>query len=147
MHRRLVFIALALAPSIVGAQAAPNECFGFKFGAWDPPLRSVASAYNPGYDPATSAPVGTPRDWAARVPNGGASTSPADSVLMLFPAWWPVGLEIQWTEQRGDTLIGRAVALVADGRLKNPVTSVRGVKVACGGPAAPRSDTSARRGS
>jgi hypothetical protein len=52
-------------------------------------------------------------------------------VLLLFPAWWPAGVSIEWLEQHGDTLLGRAVALVADGRVKNPVSTVRGVRVAC----------------
>jgi hypothetical protein len=121
---------------------APNECYGFKFGAWDPPLKTVASAYSPGHDPTTSAPAGAPRDWAARVPNGQTTNSPADTVLMLFPAWWPVGGQIRWTGQHRDTLVGIAIALVADGRLKNPVTTVRGVRVAC-----TRPDTARPQGS
>jgi hypothetical protein len=131
---RLIVIVLGLVPWAVCAQAAPNECYGFKFGAWDPPLKTVASAYSPGYDPTTSAPAGAPRDWAARVPNGQSTNSPADSVLMLFPTWWPVGVQIQWTGEHGDTLVGTAIALVADGRVKNPVTTVRGVRVACTAP-------------
>jgi len=146
--RRVILLALVLVPGTrLRAQRTPDECFGFKFGAWDPPLKSVASAGNPGYDPTASAPAGAQRDWAARVPNGRTTSSPADSVLMLFPAWWPVGVEIEWTEQRGDTLIGTAHALVADGRLKNPVTSVRGTRVPCAKPAAPRRDSSFTHGS
>ena|SRR2546423_8059479 len=135
--RRLFFVVvLALVPSMLRSQAAPrmptpDECFGFTFGAWDPPLKSVASTYNPGYDPKASAPAGSPRDWAARVPDGKAAATPADSVLLLFPAWWPAGVSIEWTEQRGDTLLGRARALVADGRVKNPVSLVRGARVPC----------------
>ena len=135
---------LLAAPGIVVAQQTrtPDECFGFKFGTWEPPLKSVASSRNPGYDPTTSAPAGAQRDWAARVPNGRNTTSSADSVLMLFPAWWPVGVAIEWTEQRGDTLVGTAHALVADGRLKNPSTTVRGVRVPCAPREPPRRDTS-----
>ena len=125
---------LGVVTSAAHAQASPNECYGFMFGAWEPPLKTVASTYSPGYDPTTSAPPGAPRDWAARVPNGQATHSPADSVLMLFPGWWPVGVEIRWTTQRGDTLVGTAIALVADGRQKNPVTTVRGVRVSCSRP-------------
>ena len=152
MRRMFILVILWVAPQSVGAQAqpprmpAPDECFGLKFGSWDPPLKSVASTYNPGYDPVSSAPVGSPRDWAARVPNGKTETAP-DSVLLLFPAWWPAGVAIEWTEQRGDTLVGRARALVADGRLKNPVTAVRGMHVACRRPEEPRRDTSGARGS
>jgi hypothetical protein len=146
--RQIILLALVFAPAAgLRAQRTPDECFRFKFGAWDPPLKSVASAGNPGYDPTTSAPAGAQRDWAARVPNGQTTSSPADSVLMLFPGWWPVGVAIEWTEQRGDTLIGTAHALVADGRLKNPVTSVRGMRVPCAKPEAPRRDSSSTHGS
>ncbi len=152
MRRRWIVIMLGIAPRLLGAQAqpprmpVPDECFGFKFGSWDPPLKSVASTYNPGYDPVSSAPAGSPRDWAARIPNGKPETA-ADSVLLLFPGWWPAGVAIEWTEQRGDTLLGRARALVADGRVKNPVTAVRGMHVACRRPEEPRRDTSSVRGS
>ena len=152
MRRMWILVMLVLVPRVLAAQAlpprmpAPDECFGFKFGSWDPALKSVASNYNPGYDPVGSAPAGSPRDWAARIPNGKSETA-ADSVLLLFPAWWPAGVAIEWTEQRGDTLIGKARALVADGRVKNPVTAVRGIHVACRRPEEPRRDTSRLRGS
>lgn len=125
---------------------APDECFGFTFGKWEPSLRSASSAYSPGYDPTSSAPAGAPRSWAARTPANDSSGAPADSVLLLFPPWWPAGVAIQWTAQQGDTLIGLARALVADGRVKNPQTSVRALRFPCrkaGGPPAP--DTSSRR--
>lgn len=146
----LSIVALMTLAQVAIAQrlATPDECFGFTFGAWEPPLKSVASTYNPGYDPTSSAPVGAPRDWATRVPSGRPlDATTADSVLLLFPAWWPVGVSIQWSAQRGDTLIGRAVALVADGRVKNPVTAVRALRVACRKPESSRRDTSTARGS
>jgi hypothetical protein len=151
MVKWLVAVATVCLASALSAQTpsdprAPDECFGFRFGAWDPPLKSVASRYNPGYDPTTSAPAGAPRDWAAHVPSGAPQTSP-DSVLMLFPAWWPAGVTIAWTEQRGDTLVGRATALVADGRVRNPVTSVRGLRLPCAHPPAVPRDTAGPHGS
>ena len=132
MWRVLTAVLVGIFPSASLAQSilVPDECYGFTFGAWNPPLKSVASTYNPGYDPSSSAPAGSPRDWAARVPNG-PPTSPADSTLLLFPAWWPAGVAIEWRQQYGDTLIGVARALVADGRIKNPETPVRGTRVAC----------------
>lgn len=144
MLARLMF-GFLIVPVALGAQAvpdppAPDECFGFRFGAWDPPLKSVASRYNPGYDPTTSAPAGAQRDWAAKVPTGRPEAA-ADSVLLLFPAWWPSGVSIAWREQHGDTLLGQATALVADGRIKNPVAAVRGLRVPCVRPAAAPRDT------
>jgi hypothetical protein len=132
----VLFVYLPLR-SPTSAQATgprpPDECFGFRFGPWEPPLKTVASRYNPGYDPTASAPVGAPRDWAARIPNGSPQTA-ADSVLLLFPAWWPSGVAITWTAEHGDTLVGLATALIADGRLRNPVASVRGLRVSCARP-------------
>lgn len=129
---RLALVAiLVLVSSAARGQGVPDECYRFAFGTWEPSLKSVASTYNPGYDPTKSAPAGSPRDWAARLPNGTAAETHADSVLLLFPAWWPAGVSIEWREQRGDTLFGQAVALVADGRVKNPVSTVRAIRVAC----------------
>lgn len=148
-----VILALALVPAAVGAQASPNaapdECFGFKFGAWQPSLSSTSSAYAPGYDPTSSAPAGAPRAWAVRWPSGAPGETSADSLLLLFPPWWPAGVSIQWTQQRGDTLIGLARALVADGRLKNPESTVRATRIPCRKPedrTSPR-DTIPARGS
>ena len=147
MFRLCLVVLLAGSASSLGAQATPTECFRFAFGNWQPSLKSVASTYNPGYDPTVSAPAGAPRDWAARIPNGRPSDTPADSVLILFPAWWPVGVAIEWKEQHGDTLVGVARALVADGRLKNPETSVRAMHVPCTRPDAPKRDTASTHSS
>src|SRR5204862_286521 len=130
MLRICFVVLLGGAASAIGAQATPTptECFGFKFGTWEPSLRSVASTYNPGYDPKASAPAGAPRDWAARIPNGRTPETAADSVLMLFPAWWPVGVTIEWKEQHGDTLVGIARAIVATNEL---LLTLGGMTLAC----------------
>lgn len=151
----VVALALVEAPAVAHAQAspsrAPDECFGFSFGRWDPPLSSASSTYSPGYDPTSSAPAGAPRAWALRSPTGSRNqTQPADSVLLLFPVWWPAGVAIQWTEQRGDTLVGIARALIADGRVKNPETGVKAKHVLCRSSDShrlPPKDTAVTRGS
>lgn len=132
--------ALAAAPALAAQDTtrAPDECFRFSFGAWDPPLKKVANPYNPGRDPTAAAGAsGAPRAWAAMTPSG--TTASADSVLILFPAWWPSGVTIAWTGARGDTLAGMAHALVADGRLKSPVAAVRGLRIPCAATAQPDS--------
>jgi hypothetical protein len=144
-------IALAVTAQATVAQVpspTPDECFGFSFGKWEPSLRSTSSTYSPGYDPTGTAPAGATRSWAMRAPTTSTSGAPADSVLLLFPPWWPAGVAIQWTAQRGDTLIGVARALVADGRVKNPESAVRALRVPCRSPADSArtgQDTSARR--
>jgi hypothetical protein len=136
MRKRLLVgtVLLLSGASYAQAQAPteqPDECFGFTFGKWDPPLKRASSTYSPGYDPTMSQPAGAPRSWATRAPTTSSPGAPADSVLLLFPPWWPAGVAIEWTGQHGDTLIGTARALVADGRVKNPETSVRALHVPC----------------
>jgi hypothetical protein len=140
-------LMLVITPSIVRPQStlAPDECYRFAFSAWDPPLNSVANTYNPGHDPTTGAPAGAPRDWAARLGDVKTKGEPSDSVLLLFPAWWPAGVSIDWREQHGDTLLGRAIALVADGRVKNPVSTVRATRVPCRKPEPGRPDATGAR--
>ena len=139
----LVIVLLACGASSVLAQvpAPPDECFGFTFGKWDPPLEAASSTYSPGYDPTSSAPAGSPRSWAIRSPTRDSSGAAADSVLLLFPPWWPAGVAIQWTTQHGDTLAGIARAMVADGRVKNPETAVRALRVPCRGSPRPSRTT------
>jgi hypothetical protein len=130
LRKVIAGVALLMLATRSGAQA-PDECFGFTFGKWDPPLKTASSTYSPGYDPTSSAPAGTPPSWAMRTPTSDAAGAPADSVLLLFPPWWPAGVAIQWTTQHGDTLTGVARALVADGRVKNPESAVRALRIPC----------------
>ena len=79
-------------------------------------------------------PATTPApDWAARVPTKVGVNTAADSALVLFPAWWPVGVGITWTDARADTLIGTAQAFVSDGRLPVPTAAARAIRIACRG--------------
>ena len=124
--------ALCVFAAPLAAQTAarePDECFGFSFGAWDPPLKTVANHWNPGDDPTPASSQGALRGWAARAPSG---REPGDSTLILFPSWWPSGVSIELKSTRGDTLVGVAHALVADGRLRVPSTNVRGRRIPCG---------------
>ena len=105
-------------------------CFGFSFGPWTPPLdwRASGHAASPDSVHTPRAPEG--RGWAM---NGGAS---ADSGFMLVPPWWPAGVLIQLENRRpavGDTVAGRAIALVADDRAARPTSRVRAWAVPCGG--------------
>jgi len=66
-----------------------------------------------------------------------------DSVLMLYPPWWPVGVLVHFRERstNGDTLRGEASALVADGRVSVPTSRVMVIRVSCGAPASRDSST------
>jgi hypothetical protein len=54
---------------------------------------------------------------------------------LLFPPWWPAGISVKFATKPtspNDTIAGRAVALVADGRKRPPTTAVRLWRVPCG---------------
>jgi hypothetical protein len=106
-------------------------CLGFAFGAWTPALdwRSAGHGAAPDASGLMKAPVD--RDWAT---NGVGGVE--DSVVILYPRWWPAGVAVTLSTRRpapGDTIVGRAVALVADGRRANPVSRVRAWAVSCSG--------------
>ena len=132
-------IALAAAatfviPAVARAQASDTTaaepvCYRFAFGAWTPALDRAAAGHDPAARAAgTGAPNG--RDWAAD-DFGGSAT------LMLFPAWWPAGVSVTLRGPApavGDTASGTATALVADGRRRPPVASIRVMGVPCSVP-------------
>jgi hypothetical protein len=137
-HSRLLSrsaTAAALALSLTQAAQAqvrdtlPPVCLGFSFGPWTPPLNWRGAGHLA--TPDTSALARTPenRDWAV---NGMVGLE--DSLLVLYPRWWPAGIAVTLPTRRptpGDTIAGRAQALVADGRKANPTARVRAWAVPC----------------
>ena len=146
-HRRAAVAAAAAAllalavPHRARAQdaapAAPahaSVCLGFAFGAWKPKLdwRAVGHTVAPGSAAQEQAPGG--RDWAA-----GPGATGSDTTLMLFPRWWPAGVVVALptrTPTPGDTITGRATALVPRGDMAAPESRVRAWRVACRAPVA-----------
>lgn len=141
MHPSLRSVALCLAlgltPALAPAARAQGRdtlspaCLGFSFGRWSPPLDWRGAGH--GAAPDTNGLARTPenRDWAA---NGMVGLE--DSLLVLYPRWWPAGIAVTLPTRRpapGDTIDGRASALVADGRKTSPTTRVRAWAVRCGG--------------
>ena len=130
-----VVLALAI-PAPVDAQAgrsggAPDApvCLGFSFGPWTPPLDWRGAGHEVAVDSARVLRAPDGRDWAS--PGLGSGS---DTTLMLFPAWWPVGVEVALGTRSpalGDTVSGRATALVADGRREAPTSRVRAWQVPC----------------
>lgn len=110
------------------AQAPAGTCLAFEFGTWAPPLDWSAAGHSgrpASHDPL--APNG--RSWAAELPSG------ADTLLILFPDWWPAGVSLAFPRRlttTADTLRGVARALVADSRLPVPTAPVRAWTVPCG---------------
>ena len=99
-------------------------------------------------------PQSGPPEWAVREPApgaehrkplgaaprndsaAGAGDPRAEVALTLFPSWWPVGVSVHLPHQPevGDTVAGQARALVADGRMAPPASTVRAWRVACARP-------------
>ena len=124
-------VTLLVAATSTAAQSAAAadtaQCFGFSFGAWKPPLDLATAGHSTA--PLDSALLKAPggREWAS-------DAMPNDTTLLLFPSWWPVGVEITFARKPhtfADTVIGRAVALVASGNIPPPRASVRAWRVAC----------------
>jgi hypothetical protein len=149
----LAFAAVATAQSAraQSAEIAPTSdtpvCLGFAFGAFTPRLDWAKAGHAPIRDSSAFPRAPSGRDWATD------QAMPNDSSLYLFPSWWPVGVYIELATRRpapGDTVSGRATALVASGRITPPVARVKAWRVPCGGtptraPNAVQSDSSRER--
>jgi hypothetical protein len=134
LNRRTPLAALSLLAlaSLAHAQGTSRDepvCLGFSFGAWTPPLdwRGAGHGEMPRASVLQHAPSG--RDWAS---DGGAGA--ADTLLILYPAWWPAGVRVDLptrTPAVGDTVVGKALAFVANGAVKSPEAKVRAWQVVC----------------
>jgi hypothetical protein len=123
---------LLLAVTRAEGQTSPTNadaCLGFSFGVWTPPLDWQAAGHGARPDPKVLQHAPDGRDWAADL-----SLESADSALVLFPSWWPAGVVVRLPRglpAPGDTIRGRATALVADGRRQAPAADVRAWRVPC----------------
>jgi hypothetical protein len=118
------------------AQASPparptdaGQCFGFAFGSWTPTLDWQRAGHGSPLDSARVPRAPGGRGWAAL-----DVESQSDSTLLLFPPWWPAGVVIDVGAKpisATDTVPGQATALVADGRLRPPRSTVRVWRVSC----------------
>jgi hypothetical protein len=111
----------------VASQPEPAECLGFAFGRFVPPLDLEVAGHHhlPSPDKLQKTPES--RDWAAR------DSTAAGQMLMLYPAWWPVGVQVMLPRSStSDTIRGVAYALVADGRVTSPQAQVLAWPVPCG---------------
>lgn len=112
----------------LGAQSNDSaQCFGFSFGTWKPALDLITAGHG-AVKPeqvAPKAPGG--RDWASDI-------VPNDTTLLLFPAWWPAGVQVFFPRRpqtAADTVDGHAMALVADGGVAPPRAPTRLWRVTC----------------
>lgn len=130
--------AVCAALSVLGAATAegqnadrePDTCLRFTFGTWTPALDWKSAGH-----------YGTPERVAVETTaEGRAFAAPvqafgADTVLLLYPSFWPVGVALAFDPRGlavGDTVVGKATALVADARTPSPVSKARVWRVPCG---------------
>lgn len=105
-----------------------DECLGFTFGEWTPPLDAKAAGH-PAFPPAASLPQAPGgRDWAVD------DTTARDMQLLLYPSWWPAGVSVRFPNAPRtprDTVRGLAFAFVADGHVRSPEAKVMAWRVPC----------------
>lgn len=117
------------ADSSAESPASPSVCLGFMFSSWSPALDWGAAGHagTAGNARVQEAPEG--RGWATPL-----GTTSSDSTMILTPPWWPAGVVVALPAgplAHGDTVVGRATALIADGRLASPSARVRAWRVPC----------------
>jgi hypothetical protein len=106
-------------------------CLGFSFGPWAPPLDWHAAGHGEMPDSSSLQHAAPGRDWASAMSAGAGDP---DSLLVLFPSWWPAGVAVDLprrTPAPGDTVSGVARALVADGTRKSPASHIRAWRRPC----------------
>jgi hypothetical protein len=127
------FVVLLPARAARAQSVSPRQdepvCLGFSFGAWTPALdwRAAGHGEMPDARVLQHAPSG--RDWASD-----AGAGMPDTLLMLYPGWWPAGVRVDLptrTPAPGDTVVGRAIAFVANGSAQAPTARVRAWQVPC----------------
>lgn len=124
-----LFVLTAATAQAQDASRDNDTCLRFTFGAWTPALDWKSAGH-----------YGTPERVAVeRTAEGRAYAAPvqafgADTVLLLYPSFWPVGVALAFDPRGlavGDTVIGKATALVADARTPSPVSKARVWRVPC----------------
>jgi hypothetical protein len=140
MRRTIVFAMLGLITraAIVRAQSSTppdtldvDYCLGFTFSTWTPALDLKQAGHSATVDTSRFARAAQGRDWMTS-----GTKAEGDTTIVLFPIWWPPGVVISlehMPKSRVDTVRGKAMALVADGRQTSPTTSIRAWEKRCGG--------------
>jgi hypothetical protein len=130
----LAFVG-ALGPSAFAQTAQPagrsdsTVCYGFSFGKWTPPLDWQNAGHAVALDSARVPRAPGGRGWAASDLEFQSDTS-----IILFPPWWPAGVIARFPAKPksvADTVVGRAQALVADGRKTPSASPIRAWLIPC----------------
>ncbi len=142
---RNLTIAGIVAAQAVRAQGArnvpqPSPCLRFAFGAWNPSLNWEGAGHLGDAD-ANGQVVRRLRDSIFLQQPGSVASDgmvwdekSGGRRVFVFPAWWPVGIVVQFDSATiaRDTLRGLAEAMVADGSAARPTAKVRALRVTCG---------------
>jgi hypothetical protein len=130
-------ITAVLFATAAAAQSLPSRddpsCLRFRFGPWSPALDWNRAGHPGTVDSFRIARAEGGQAWAAAVPPT-TRTAPGDTVLVLYPAFWPVGVMVQFDPAAfagRDTLAAHATAFVADGNTRSPTSTVTLWKVPC----------------
>ena len=132
----LLLLPLLLSALQGGEQEPSTTCWRFAFGAWTPPLDWSSAGHD-----------GRPSDLANRVQRVRDSVFVRDTAasrsnamiwertkqgwaVVLFPAWWPVGVKVDFDSvlAGGREMTGQALALVADARQEPSRARARAVR-------------------
>ena len=129
----VIFVTVWCAPVARAQTSSPDDqaCLGFSFGPWNPPLDRHAAGHGDMPDSSLLQHAAPGRDWASAA---SAGRGDPDSLLVLFPSWWPAGVAVdipRRTPAPGDTVTGRATALIADGTRKAPISRIRAWRRPC----------------
>ena len=118
----LLFVALLLTLNQGSAQEPSSTCWRFAFGAWTPALDWAAAGHD-GNASELAERVRRVRDSvyvrdSAAVRNNAMvwEKTKAGWSVVLFPQWWPVGVQVEFDSvlAGGREMTGRATALVAN---------------------------------
>jgi hypothetical protein len=110
------------------ADATP-ACLRFQFGVWSPALNWKGAGHVSTLDTSKVERTADGRAWAAP-----AAVDGGDSVLVLYPAFWPAGVALSFDARTlviGDTAVAKATAFVADARLARPIAPAKVWRVEC----------------
>jgi hypothetical protein len=119
--------------------AATSACWRFSFSAWTPPLDWSKSGHDADEKVAAER-VRRIRD-SVFVRDSGATASnsmvwfrgPQGPELLLFPYWWPAGVEVVFDSlvPGGTEMTGEATALVANASLNASRARARASQIRC----------------
>ena len=141
-----VLLALAFVTAHGRAQppadsaVVPSPCWKFAFGEWTPALNWTGAGHAGAAD-STALAVRRIRDSvyardlrATRTDAMSWERTSHGMLLLLFPAWWPAGVEVTFdsTLAGGREMLGTAVAMVANASRAASTARARAWQVSCG---------------